>query len=63
MTNPNGPNNDPNWQTVQTEMVNELGYVATVRGWFDNNYSVLNDNYNRSADLLGQAVGDVDFAA
>ena len=24
---------------------------------------MLNDNYNRSADLLGQAVGDVDFAA
>ena len=43
-------------------MVNELGYVATVRGWFENNYSVLNDNYSRSADLLGEAVGDVDFA-
>jgi FG-GAP-like repeat len=62
MNNPNGPNNDPNWQTVHSEMVQELGYVATVRGWFDNNYLVLNDNYNRSADLLGEAVGDVDFA-
>ncbi len=63
MNNPNGPNSDQNWQTVQAEMVNELGWVATVRGWFDNNYLVLNDNYNRSADLLGEAVGDVDFAA
>jgi len=62
MTNPNGRNNDPDWETVHTEMVGELGYVATVRGWFDNNYLVLNDNYNRSADLLGQAVSDVDFA-
>ena len=44
-------------------MVNELGYVATVLGWFGNNYRVLNDNYNRSADILSQAVGDVDFAA
>jgi hypothetical protein len=63
MNNPNGPNNDSNWHLVQTEMVNELGYVATVLGWFGNNYRVLNDNYNRSADILGQAVGDVDFAA
>jgi hypothetical protein len=63
MTNPNGPNNDQNWQAVQGEVVQELGYVATVRGWFDNNYLVLNDNYNRSADILGEAVGDVDFAA
>jgi hypothetical protein len=62
MNNPNGPNNDPNWQAVQTEMVQELGYVATVLGWFGNNYAVMNDNYNRSADILGQAVGDVDFA-
>ena len=62
MSNPNGPSNDPNWQSVQSEMVNELGYVATVRGWFDNNYLVLNDNYGRSADLLREAVGDVEFA-
>ncbi|HYI93147.1 MAG TPA: VCBS repeat-containing protein, partial [Bryobacteraceae bacterium] len=62
MPNPIGPNNAQIWQTVHTEMVNELGYVATVRGWFENNYSVLNDNYSRSADLLGEAVGDVDFA-
>jgi len=31
MTNPNGPNNDPNWQAVHSEMVNELGYVAKNR--------------------------------
>src|SRR5436305_4696574 len=62
MSNPNGGNSDPNWQAVQTEMVTELGYVAKVRGWFDTNLAVMTDTYNRSADLLGQAVGDVDFA-
>ncbi|MFL6354605.1 MAG: FG-GAP repeat domain-containing protein [Bryobacteraceae bacterium] len=62
MNNPNGPNNDQNWHLVQTEMVNELGYVATVVGWFGNNYAVMNANYNSSADILSQAVGDVDFS-
>jgi hypothetical protein len=45
MPNPNGPNTDPNWQTVQSEMVQELGYVATARGWFENNFAVLNEVY------------------
>jgi hypothetical protein len=62
MTNPNGPNNNPSWQTVHSEMVQELGYVATVRGWFDNNLLVLNNNYNRSGNLLGQAQSDVSLA-
>jgi hypothetical protein len=47
---------------VQSEMVQELGYVAAVRGWFDNNYNVVEDTYNQSADLLGEAQTDVSLA-
>ncbi len=60
MSNPNGSNSDPNWQTVHIEMVDELGYVATVRGWFDNNYNVI--NYTYTQNVLQTAVSDVDFA-
>ncbi|MGI9070058.1 MAG: FG-GAP repeat domain-containing protein [Bryobacteraceae bacterium] len=62
MNNPNGPNNDPSWQTVHTEMVQELGNVGTVRGWFDNNFAVVSNTYNQSSSLLGQAVSDVSLA-
>ncbi|MGE3977720.1 MAG: hypothetical protein AB7F94_09030, partial [Nitrospira sp.] len=44
------------------EMVQELGYVATVRGWFDHNLAVLQDNYDASGNLLGQAQTDVDLS-
>lgn len=62
MPNPIGPANSVAWQTVKSEMVQELGYVATVRGWFHNNGEVVKNTYNASGDLLQEAVGDVDFA-
>ncbi len=62
MANPIGVNNQAIWVVVQNEMQQELGDVSTVRGWFDNDYTVLNDSYNRSGNLLNQAVGQVDFA-
>jgi hypothetical protein len=60
MPNPNGPDDDPNWTTVHGQMANELGYVATVRGWFDNNHDVI--NYTYTQNVLQTAVSDVDFA-
>jgi hypothetical protein len=62
MSNPIGSQNLAIWETVQSEMVQELGYVATVRGWFHNNGEVVTDTYHRSSNLLNEAVGDVDFA-
>ncbi|MGC2402939.1 MAG: hypothetical protein WA510_24330, partial [Acidobacteriaceae bacterium] len=56
------PNNDPDWKTLQNEMVQELGYVATVRGWFDNNYSVMHNSYDGSGNQLTQATAAVDLS-
>lgn len=61
MSNPIGSQNLAIWNTVQSEMVQELGYVATVRGWFDHNLEVLKNNYDASHNLLGQAESDVDL--
>jgi hypothetical protein len=49
------------WNTVQPQILTELGYVATIRGWFTNNLTVLQNTYNRSADLLTQATSDVNL--
>jgi hypothetical protein len=57
------PNNDPGWLAMRSEMAQELGDVSNVRAWFMNNYSVLNDNYTRSPDLLTQAESDVILSA
>ncbi len=59
MTN---PNNDPGWAALQTEMVQELKDVSTVRAWFVNNYAVMNDNYNASANLLNEATSNVSLS-
>ncbi len=56
------PNNDPNWQALQTEMAQEFGDVSTVLAWFGNNYSVLDYSYKQAASLLGQAQDDVSLA-
>ena len=42
-------------------MANELGYVATVRGWFDNNLSCHELRLTLTM-YYSQAVSDVDFA-
>jgi hypothetical protein len=61
---PQPKNTDPTtWTNVQSEMAQELGYVATVRGWFDNNAAVIKQNYNDSADLLIEAQSDVSLAS
>jgi len=57
-----GPNNDPTWLTVKKQIVLELGYVAKVVGWFDNNLSVLNQSYSRSFGELTEAQADVNVA-
>jgi hypothetical protein len=56
------PNNDPNWQTLQSEIANELEYVGTVRGWFDNNLAVLQSNYGQAKDRLDEARNNVELA-
>jgi hypothetical protein len=63
MANPNGPNNDANWQAVHSEMVQELGYVATVTAWFGNNAMVIHQNYDDSAGLLIEAQSDASLAS
>src|SRR5262249_5997221 len=62
MSNPNGPNTDPTWLTVKNQIVLELGYVAKVVGWFDNNNSVLAQSYARSFGELTEAQADVNVA-
>lgn len=62
MDNPSGPNSDPTWQNVKNQVVLELGYVAKVVGWFDNNNYVLNQIYSRSLGALDEAQADVNLA-
>jgi hypothetical protein len=56
------PNNDPNWQALQSEIANELEYVGTVRGWFHNNLKVLTNNYGQAKDRLDEARNNVELA-
>jgi hypothetical protein len=56
------PNNDPDWLALHTEMTQELGDVSTVRGWFHNNYTVLEYSYNNSGTTLGKAQTDVSLS-
>jgi hypothetical protein len=58
--NPDGPDNDLNWTTVQSQMANELGYVAIARASFYNNLQVMDWTYTHN--VLQTAVSDVDFA-
>jgi hypothetical protein len=52
----------PIFEAVRGQMLNDLGYGATIEAWFSNNDQVLTDNSNASGNLLTQAQNDVALA-